>query len=364
MSRPRRFLLLLAYLAFLVVLFEGTARLIYSVPWLARQFTTGDEMSWHRRWIERHRDSGTQIFYRFDAYDPTKGWKSKPDLRNVWVFDSKVLNTNSLGFRGVREYAYAKDPERTRILALGDSFTFGDEVSDEETYPHYLQETLPQTEVMNLGVHGYGHDQMLILLREEALRYEPDIVLLGYISSDMKRNLLGFKDYAKPRFVLVDGKLQLRGTPVPPPEEVLRRSGTRWRVLDLFSYARYGVMKKTGLLYKRREAMTAALLGEIAATVRESGAVPVFVYLLSPEEYGDEAAAIHNERFLMETCRRQEATGCVSTRPRFLERMAAGVTFKPEGHWGPTGHRTVAEVIATYLVAEGLVTGAGGSPSP
>jgi hypothetical protein len=42
-------------------------------------------------------------------------------------------------------------------LILGDSFTFGDEVSDNETYSYYLQQMLPHTEVINMGVHGYGH---------------------------------------------------------------------------------------------------------------------------------------------------------------------------------------------------------------
>ena len=52
---------------------------------------------------------------------------------------------------------------------LGDSFTFGEDVGDDETYSHHLEQLLPGTEVINLGVHGYGHDQMLIYLREEGI---------------------------------------------------------------------------------------------------------------------------------------------------------------------------------------------------
>jgi hypothetical protein len=40
---------------------------------------------------------------------------------------------------------------------------------------------LPHTEVINMGVHGYGHDQMLILFGEEGVKYEPDIVILGFL---------------------------------------------------------------------------------------------------------------------------------------------------------------------------------------
>ncbi len=55
-------------------------------------------------------------------------------------------------------------------MVLADSFTFGDEVSDDETYSSYLQQALPGAENINLGVHGYGHDQMLILLMEDGIK--------------------------------------------------------------------------------------------------------------------------------------------------------------------------------------------------
>jgi hypothetical protein len=58
---------------------------------------------------------------------------------------------------------------------------------------------------------------MLIRLREEGLRYEPDLVVLGYYADDVSRNALAFRDYAKPRFVLRDGSLVLTGSPVPTP---------------------------------------------------------------------------------------------------------------------------------------------------
>jgi hypothetical protein len=71
------------------------------------------------------------------------------------------------------------------------------------------------TEVLNLGVHGYGHDQMLLYLREEGLRYRPDVVLLGFVQIDMPRNQLSFRDYAKPRFG-VRRRLSRRNVPGVP----------------------------------------------------------------------------------------------------------------------------------------------------
>jgi hypothetical protein len=67
------------------------------------------------------------------------------------------------------------------------SFTFGQEVGDDETWSCFLQNLLPGSEVINFGVQAYGHDQMLLYLQEEGIKYHPDIVILGFVSMDMRR---------------------------------------------------------------------------------------------------------------------------------------------------------------------------------
>ena len=42
---------------------------------------------------------------------------------------------------------------------------------------------------------------MLVMLREQ-LRFQPDIVMLGYLPADLSRNLLAFRDFAKPWYTL------------------------------------------------------------------------------------------------------------------------------------------------------------------
>ena len=90
--------------------------------------------------------------------------------------------------------------EKVRILILGDSFTCGDEASDNETYSEPSPRNATQNRSDQHGVHGYGHDQMLILFKEEGVKYQPDVVILGFLPLDMSRNLLDFRDFAKPRF--------------------------------------------------------------------------------------------------------------------------------------------------------------------
>src|SRR4030095_7434589 len=230
MTRQRRIVVIVLYCIFLACLLEGSARLAFLIPQVA-SFGADDDYTHRRRWVRKHQQSGMEVYYEFDLYDPSRGWRPKPNLRDVRVFGNKILNTNSIGLRGKKDFSFHKEKGKLRILLLGDSFTFGDEVSDGETYSYYLQQLLPNTEIINMGVHGYGQDQMLILLKEVGVKYEPDIVILGFLPLDMPRNVLGFRDFAKPRFVLEGGELKLTGVPVPRPEDILRRDWIRPRIV-------------------------------------------------------------------------------------------------------------------------------------
>jgi hypothetical protein len=356
MSKKNKFILVFGYVGFLAFLFEGSARLAFSIPKVAKRLQANDEYTYRRNWVQEHEKYGMEAYYAFDMYDPSKGWRPKPNLRDVKTFDNKTLNTNSKGLRGKVDFPYTKNKEKVRILILGDSFTFGDEVSDDETYSAHLQAMLPHTEIINMGVHGYGHDQMLILLKEEVIKYEPDIVILGFLPLDMSRNLLGFRDFAKPRFVLERGELKLTGSPVPRPEEILQWDWTRPRILDVFSTVHHRVKKLSGLQQKEMEDITTAILTEMVRLIENIHAIPILVYLPRGKEIAMDIAVTQDEAYMSSICQLNEKANCFSTRPYFAEKIAQGETFKSRGHWEPAGHRTVAEAIKRYLVDEGYVT--------
>jgi hypothetical protein len=356
MNKKKRFLLVSLYIVFLVVLFEGFARLTFSIPQVSERLWVRDELSWRRFWISRHQNKSKKVTLTFDNYDSTKGWISKPNVRDMKVFDNKVLNTNSKRVRGKNEYPYSKDPDKVRILTLGDSFTFGHEVSDSETYSYYLQEMIPQTEIINLGVHGYGHDQMLILLKEEGIKYEPDIIILGFLTMDMSRNLLNFRDYAKPKFVVDNKELRLKNSPVPSPQEIIKWDWIRPRIVDMLSIIRHVFRHLSGLQEKREEEITTALLTEIIKLADSIHAIPIVAYLPARDEISVDTALMPGEKYLLAMCQTNDRVRCFSTRPYFAEKMTKGVTFKKGyGHWGPAGHLAVAEAIKRYLVDGGYV---------
>ncbi|HSE90241.1 MAG TPA: hypothetical protein VLJ79_28795 [Candidatus Binatia bacterium] len=356
MSRKNRFILVLGYVGFLAFLFEGSARLVFSIPQIGKRLQANEDYTYRRNWVHEHQTFGIEAYYTFDMYDPSKGWVPKPNLRDVKAFNNKILNTNSKGLRGKKNFPYTKNKEKVRILILGDSFTFGDEVSDDETYSHYLQEMLPHTEVINMGVHGYGHDQMLILLKEEGVKYQPDIVILGFLPLDMSRNLLEFRDFAKPRFVLESGQLKLTGIPVPRPEDILQWDWIRPRLIDIFSNIRHKVKKELGLQEKEMKDITTAILTDMIRVVEGIHAIPIFAYLPRGREIAKDIAVLEDEVFMFSVCQLNEKAKCFSTRPYFAEKIAKGETFKSSGHWEPAGHLAAAEAIKRYLVDEGHIT--------
>lgn len=100
---------------------------------------------------------------------------------------------NSRGLRDTREFAYDKPDGVLRILTLGDSFTLGFEVGQEQTYAAVLERDLERhginAEVINAGVSGFSNAEALVYLREEGLRYQPDVVVLGFFVNDLSDNV-------------------------------------------------------------------------------------------------------------------------------------------------------------------------------
>jgi lysophospholipase L1-like esterase len=111
--------------------------------------------------------------------------------RNVAVaWDGSFYATNSHGWRGPeREPTFASD--EMRIVAIGDSCTFGKGVEEEATWPRRLERVLQdelgtsrRVFVANLGVNGYsGKDYLEVLLRQ-ARDLRPHVVIVGYNVND------------------------------------------------------------------------------------------------------------------------------------------------------------------------------------
>ena len=92
------------------------------------------------------------------------------------------ITSNSLGFRS----AEIRNDGSRRVLAIGDSCTFGWKVEQHEAYPAILETLLNDSQlhthyqVINAGHSGYTAYQGAVLLEEKGLALEPDIVTIAF----------------------------------------------------------------------------------------------------------------------------------------------------------------------------------------
>ena len=162
-------------------------------------------------------------------YDASLGWKFRPNsTRHHGEF-----TINSAGLRSEREYDIQPPADTLRIALFGDSFTAGDDSTDEAAWSHLLEINLNlagiRTEVLNFGVSAYGMDQSYLRWRYQGVEYSPDIVVFGLQAENLDRNVNVFRQlihplgppFSKPRFVLIDEALHLVNSPAIPPEQLI-----------------------------------------------------------------------------------------------------------------------------------------------
>ena len=106
---------------------------------------------------------------------------------------SYIQRVNNAGLRG-RDIQVKKSPDRYRILMLGDSFTMGKGVEDDQTFSVLLEDALNQRsgtcnakkiEVLNGGVDSYAPILSFIQLTRDLEPLEPDMVVLNLDVSDL-----------------------------------------------------------------------------------------------------------------------------------------------------------------------------------
>jgi hypothetical protein len=123
-----------------------------------------------------------------DESDPDLFWRYRPHQDLQWK--AIRVRTNAFGLRD-RERAREKPPGVFRILSLGESTTFGDQIDATQTYSYLLEEILNadptlgrRVEVWNCGICSYTSYQSLRWLEREGLAFQPDLVLFYHEIND------------------------------------------------------------------------------------------------------------------------------------------------------------------------------------
>ena len=114
------------------------------------------------------------------------------------------LYTNSKNIKALKDFNYTKNPSKFRIALLGNSFTWGADVSQKLSYASILEDLIPSSEVLNFGIEGIGIDTMYLRWKYEALRFNPEIVIFAIYIDNIARMRPCIH---KPKFYVKNGQL-------------------------------------------------------------------------------------------------------------------------------------------------------------
>jgi lysophospholipase L1-like esterase len=124
--------------------------------------------------------------------DPPRRYRLHPGFRGTMTnrveFEDPVV-INQRGMRGSE--IGPKPPGTLRVLALGDSFTFGVGARVGETYPAQLEKILRarglKAEVLNAGVPGFGVPDEVAWYERWGRPLQPDVLLVQvFLANDLR----------------------------------------------------------------------------------------------------------------------------------------------------------------------------------
>lgn len=135
----------------------------------------------------------------------------------------KVTIENPLGIITTR--SYAESDMTNAILMYGDSFIAGVTPDIVNRIPQQLDSLIRDRPVLNLGVSGYGIDQIYLRFLDTVENFQNPIVVVGVLTDDINRSALSFRGSQKPYFDKDGEELILRNIPVlQSTEEYLDRN--------------------------------------------------------------------------------------------------------------------------------------------
>ena len=343
-------------------------------------------------------------------YDEILGWEHKPNFDGIRVtkeFETHIkINSNKLRDKN---YDYEKPDGIKRIVVLGDSFTEGAQVEENERFTEVLESSLLKNiQIINTGVSGYGNNQELLFLKNEGMKYNPDIVLVAFcIGNDVSDNMGNVTAWdptqGRPVFILNDNELTLTNVPVPQKKRENVTSFLRFKrymARHFHSYAftstkismnpnLLSFFKKIGIAGAIRENpprkpvlysntytpklhygwnLTKAILKEIDVVAKENNSKTLIVLIPNKEQVykenwdrikryyslNDQNYNLSKPNDVLVEFGKESDIPVLDLLPEFREHAKNGeqLYFEIDGHWNANGHKLAAELIYDKLIEE------------
>ena len=243
--------------------------------------------------------------------------------------------------RGLRDRPILPKAEgEFRILALGDSVTFGAGVPQHEIFTTRLEQLLPgrlqrPVRVINSGVGGYNTVQEVTYFRREGITLQPDLVLLTYVGNDIEENRGPFNPWAGPTSI---------------KDRVMKLLGKLWSYRLVHHTYRYAVLSQVKAQSSNplqggegwRRSMSA--LDELVVLCKDQH-IPLIVFFR--RSHPDE-----NKPLFEDVVRHIPGFPVTDMGPWYQGLDEASLVLsKVDGHPNAEGHRVMAEHMADDIVS-------------
>ena len=324
-------------------------------------------------------DVGARVKANLYSPDPVLGWVMKSNFEGIEE-KKEFRVTTRINERGFRDDSYAEgSPESSfRILALGDSFTYGYGVEHDETYLELLEVALnaPPTasrdyRVYNVAVPGYSLREYSTFLKTSWVEFDPDLIIIGIGSNDHTDSVL-----PHPKYDVADGYLvSYKGNgdqdsnntdPVLRVKIFLYKHfyvyrllpETKRRVTDNREARRFEGQIESKVEEAWRQA--SGYLDQILEVAQQNSIPLVLIYIphRSQVHPGLRVDFHIDTRLFDDFDQRIEEYSAdrsvlyVNTLPEFVEQANRGETLyfvQTDAHWNVNGHRAAANMIYDAL---------------
>jgi len=294
--------------------------------------------------------------------DPHLGYGLRPGLATT--VRGIAVRVNAFGLRGPSVPARPA-PGTHRVLALGDSATFGEGLAEDDSFPVQLERELTARsgegyEVLNAGVQGYNTENELAFLRARGLALEPETVVVGFNLNDF--------DYAPvmgPRGVLVRESADRvsRWSPANFSEFYFI---LRWLVITRGKFLGAETPRRPGEPFADFDRLVSALrkqyyaqpndqrwqtmvdsLHELGVVARENHLRLVIAILPDGDQFGDQASSLVPQQKLLAICR-DAGLDCIDLHPAFAAAGGSSL-YLDIMHPNAAGQKVIAQVLADHL---------------
>jgi hypothetical protein len=105
---------------------------------------------------------------------------------NSYYWQGKLHVLDQHRMRHIGQYP-PKKSDTFRIIIVGDSFTYGEGVSEEESYPRKLESLLKndyRVEVFNFGVMGFQSEDIVDIIEKYVPQFQTDLIIYGVCFND------------------------------------------------------------------------------------------------------------------------------------------------------------------------------------